>query len=93
LNRAVAVAMAAGPESGLSLIDELAARGDLDSYHLLYAARADLLRRIGSWADAANNYSRALELVNNDSERRFIARRLREVRMQATVAEKIERDR
>ena len=79
LNRAVAVAMANGPESGLALIDELAAAGDLNGYHLLHAARADLLRRVGSFAEAAKSYQQALALVTNESERRFLERRLREV--------------
>src|SRR2546426_4897137 len=79
LNRAVAVAMVEGPRSALALIDALAATGDLDGYHLLHAARADLLRRLGSSADAAASYARALALVTNDSERRFLERRLREV--------------
>jgi RNA polymerase sigma-70 factor (ECF subfamily) len=79
LNRAVAVAMVDGPRAGLALIDALAASGDLDGYHLLHAARADLLRRIGSMAEAAESYTRALALVTNDSERRYLARRLREV--------------
>jgi RNA polymerase sigma-70 factor, ECF subfamily len=77
LNRAVAVAMVDGPQSALGLIDELA--DDLDSYHLLHAARADLLRRMGTFAEAAAAYQRALSLVSNDSERRFLERRLREV--------------
>jgi RNA polymerase sigma-70 factor, ECF subfamily len=79
LNRAVAVAMAVGPQSGLALIDGLAADGDLDDYHLLHSARADLLRRMGSMEEAARAYTRALALVANDSERRFLERRLREV--------------
>lgn len=79
LNRAVAVAMSDGPQSGLALIDEIGATGDLDGYHLLHAARADLLRRIGSKVEAGQSYTRALELVTNDSERRFLERRLREV--------------
>jgi RNA polymerase sigma-70 factor, ECF subfamily len=79
LNRAVAVAMEDGPEPALVLIDALAASGDLDGYHLLHAARADLLRRIGSKAEAAESYVRALAMVTNDSERRFLERRLREV--------------
>jgi RNA polymerase sigma-70 factor (ECF subfamily) len=79
LNRAVAVAMAQGPRPGLALIDALAAAGDLDGYHLLHSARADLLRRIGSTEEAAKAYTRALALVGNDSERRFLERRLREV--------------
>jgi RNA polymerase sigma-70 factor (ECF subfamily) len=71
--------MVDGPEAALALIDALAATGDLDGYHLLHAARADLLRRIGSSVEAAKSYTRALELVTNDSERRFLERRLREV--------------
>jgi RNA polymerase sigma-70 factor (ECF subfamily) len=79
LNRAVAVAMVDGPGPALALIDALAATGDLDGYHLLHAARADLLRRLGSSEEAAKSYARALALVTNDSERRFLERRLREV--------------
>ncbi len=82
LNRAVAVAMAEGPRAGLALIDALAATNELDSYHLLHAARADLLRRAGSPGEAAKSYERALALVTNDSERRFLERRLREVQSQ-----------
>ena len=79
LNRAVAVAMVDGPQSGLALIDELVRSGDLDTYHLLHAARADMLRRAGAGAEAAKSYAQALALVTNDSERRFLERRLREV--------------
>jgi RNA polymerase sigma-70 factor (ECF subfamily) len=79
LNRAVAVAMVEGPRPGLALIDALAAAGDLDDYHLLHAARADLLRRAGSLDEAAKSYARAIALVGNESERRFLERRLREV--------------
>lgn len=79
LNRAVAVAMVEGPGVALGLIDGLAAAGDLDDYHLLHAARADLLRRLGSTEAAAKSYARALSLATNDSERRFLERRLREV--------------
>jgi RNA polymerase sigma-70 factor, ECF subfamily len=79
LNRAVAVAMVEGPGPALDLINGLAAAGDLDSYHLLHATRADLLRRLGSSTEAAESYARALALVSNDAERRFIERRLREV--------------
>jgi RNA polymerase sigma-70 factor, ECF subfamily len=79
LNRAVAVAMADGPRVALALIDKLAVTGELDNYHLLYAARADLLRRMGLLTDAAANYERALALVSNESERRFLTRRLREM--------------
>jgi RNA polymerase sigma-70 factor (ECF subfamily) len=80
LNRAVAVAMARGPQPALELIDELAATGELDEYHLLHAARADMLRRLGSNDEAAESYETALRLVTNDSERRFLERRLKEVR-------------
>ena len=79
LNRAVAVAMVHGPLAALELIDALAAEGDLDNYHLLHSARADLLRRAGSSEEAAKSYGRALSLVTNDSERLFLERRLREV--------------
>jgi RNA polymerase sigma-70 factor (ECF subfamily) len=79
LNRAVAVAMAHGPLPALELIDELEASGDLDGYHLLHSARADLLRRAGSREEAAKSYELALTLVTNASERRYLERRLREV--------------
>ncbi len=81
LNRAVAVAMADGPQAGLDIIDALAASGDLDDYHLLHAARADLLRRNGSYEQAAGSYLRALSLVTNERERVYLERRLREVRV------------
>lgn len=79
LNRAVAVAMVEGPAAGLVLIDELASEGELDGYSLLHAARADLLRRMGSFIEAGQSYTRALELATNESERRFLKRRLQEV--------------
>jgi RNA polymerase sigma-70 factor, ECF subfamily len=79
LNRAAAVAMVEGPGPALGLIDKLAAGGELDRYHLLHAARADLLRRLGSFVEAARSYARALALVTNEPERRFLERRLREV--------------
>jgi len=79
LNRAAAVAMADSPKSALVLIDALTAAGDLDRDYLLHSARADLLRRLGSRAEAARSYTRAIELCTNDAERRFLARRLREV--------------
>lgn len=77
LNRAAAVAMADGPQAGLALMDALA--NELDQYHLLHAARADLLRRAGLLAEAAHSYQRALALVTNERERRFLERRLHEV--------------
>jgi RNA polymerase sigma-70 factor (ECF subfamily) len=79
LNRAVAIAMAEGPQPALALINELAATGELDDYHLLHAARADMLRRLGSHDEAAESYKTALTLATNDSERRFLERRLKEV--------------
>jgi len=79
LNRAVAVAMAGGPRAGLAEIDRLAASADLANYHLMHAARADLLRRLGEREEAAKCYQQALSLVTNESERRFLERRLREV--------------
>jgi RNA polymerase sigma-70 factor (ECF subfamily) len=80
LNRAVAVAMVEGPQAGLTLVNAIAATSDLENYHLLHAVRADLLRRMGSMAEAAKSYERALAMATNDSERRFLERRLREVR-------------
>jgi RNA polymerase sigma-70 factor (ECF subfamily) len=79
LNRAVAVAMASDPRIGLALIDALAT--ELDEYHLLHAARADLLRRLGLNKEAAESYQRALEFVTNESERRYLQGRLREVEL------------
>jgi RNA polymerase sigma-70 factor (ECF subfamily) len=81
LNRAAAIAMRDGPESGLALIDAILVRGDLTEYHLAHAARADLCRRIGRVEEAIRAYERALELSNQDAERRFIARRLEELRL------------
>jgi RNA polymerase sigma-70 factor (ECF subfamily) len=80
LNRAVAVGMADGPDAGLAMMDAIEAGGALDRYHLLHAARADLLRRKGAAAEAARSYERALTLVTHDSERRFLERRLNEQR-------------
>jgi len=79
LNRAVAMAMAEGPRAGLTAMENLGAADGLNSYHLYHAARADLLRRLGSHGEAATSYERALELVTNESERRYLERRLREV--------------
>jgi RNA polymerase sigma-70 factor (ECF subfamily) len=83
LNRAVAVAMAAGPQAGLALHNTLASTGDLDHYHLLHAVRADLLRRLNQPKEAAESYRRALALVTNESEGRFLQRRLQEVEQQS----------
>jgi RNA polymerase sigma-70 factor (ECF subfamily) len=79
LNRAVAVAMVEGPGPALAILDRITAGGELENYHLLHATRADLLRRQGSLAAAAVSYERALALTGNESERRFLARRLQEV--------------
>ncbi len=78
LNRAVAVAMRDGPEAGLEIIASLLERGVLANYHLLHAARADLLRRLGQTAEAAAAYRQALSLAKQEPERRYLERRLRE---------------
>jgi RNA polymerase sigma-70 factor (ECF subfamily) len=78
LNRAVAVAMADGPDAGLTLVDAIEATGALSGYHLLPATRADLLRRLGRRTEAAAAYRDALELATSDAERRYLARRLAE---------------
>ncbi|MFJ9116760.1 RNA polymerase sigma factor [Streptomyces sp. NPDC102394] len=80
LNRAVAVGMSEGPGAGLALVAEVERDGELADYHLLPATRADLLRRAGRTAEAAAAYERALELVRNDAERRFLRRRLAQCR-------------
>ena len=79
LNRAVAIAMCDGPEEGLGLVDALLARDELAGYYLAHSARADLCRRLGRLAEARDSYERALALVRGEPERRFIARRLREL--------------
>jgi RNA polymerase sigma-70 factor (ECF subfamily) len=80
LNRAAAVAMRDGPQAGLALIDGILARGDLAAYHLAHSARAELCRRLGRTADARQSYERALGLTRQEPERRFLERRLRELR-------------
>ena len=79
LNRAAAIAMRDGPAAGLAIVDAILARGDLDGYHLAHSARADLCRRLGRVADARAAYQRALELVRQEPERRFLEKRLREI--------------
>jgi RNA polymerase sigma-70 factor, ECF subfamily len=79
LNRAVAVGMSEGPARGLELIDELDSSAELERYHLLHAARADLLRRLGSFEAAADAYRRALALMANGVERAYLERRLAEL--------------
>jgi RNA polymerase sigma-70 factor (ECF subfamily) len=81
LNHAVAVAMVDGPESGLLLLEAIGARGELRDYHLLDSARADLLRRLGRTNEAVGAYERALELATLEPERRFLERRLTELRL------------
>ncbi|MBA8899561.1 RNA polymerase sigma factor [Phyllobacterium sp. P30BS-XVII] len=82
LNRAAAVAMRDGPDAGLSLIEAILDRGDLRNYHLAYAARADLLRRLGKFAEARTAYERAFQLTVASPDRRFIERKLAELKTQ-----------
>ncbi|MFG1709795.1 RNA polymerase sigma factor [Nonomuraea sp. M3C6] len=81
LNRAVAVAMSQGLETGLELVDRLADSGRLDGYHLLPATRADLLRRLGRPAEAAGAYRHALALAVTDADRRYLTRRLSDLKV------------
>jgi RNA polymerase sigma-70 factor (ECF subfamily) len=81
LNRAVAVAMRDGPEAGLSLVDALLARGELTDYRLAHAARADFCRRLGRNTEARSAYQRALKLTRQEPERRFLERRLAELKI------------
>ncbi|MFL5470518.1 MAG: RNA polymerase sigma factor [Gemmatimonadaceae bacterium] len=81
LNRAAAVAMSDGPEAGLALIDAILVRGDLAEYHLAHAARGDLNRRLGRVDQAIASYETALRLATQDTERRFLLRRLDELRL------------
>ena len=80
LNRAVAVAMRDGAAKGLEIIEGIVKRGDLSEYHLVHAARADLLRRLGRTDDAIEAYERALNLNTQEPERRFLSRRIAELR-------------
>ena len=79
LNRAVAVGISEGPEQGLRLIGDLLAREHLADYHLAHSARADLCRRLGRLLEARTSCEMALALVRQEPERRFLARRLREL--------------
>ena len=72
--------MASGPEAGLVLLDEIGADGALAGYHLFHAARADVLRRLGRWAQAEDAYRAALDVAGNAVDRAFLERRLAEVR-------------
>ena len=80
LNRAVAVAMRDGPRAGLALVDAILARGELSDYRLAHAARADLCRRLGKNAAARDSYQRALALTRQEPERRFLERRLAQLK-------------
>ena len=80
LNRAVAVAEVAGPEAGLAVVDLMAGDPALIEYRYFHSARADFLRRLGRWAEAADAYGRALALAENGPERAFLERRIAEVR-------------
>lgn len=82
LNQTVAIAMAQGFEVGLRRIDTLRLQHDLENYYLLHAARADLLRRLERWHEAASAYTAALDLCQNEAEQRFLAYRLQTVRTQ-----------
>ena len=76
LNRAAAIAMRDGPAAGLSLIDAILARGDLTDYNHAHSARGELLRRLKRLGEASDAYKRALQLVTQDAERRFLEGRL-----------------
>jgi len=86
LNRAAAIAMRDGAEAGLLLIDGVLARGELAEYYLAHSARADLCRRLGRVSEAIGAYERALELARQGPERRFLERRLAELRRDAASA-------
>ena len=79
LNRAVAAAMRDGPQAGLSAIEAILQRGDLNEYHLAHAARGDMYRRLGNQRAARDSYKAALALTQQASERRFLERRLAEL--------------
>jgi RNA polymerase sigma-70 factor (ECF subfamily) len=78
--------MVSGPQAALSVVDDIAHEGALENYHLLHAARGDFLRRMGDSQRALASYQRALSLATNDSERRFLERRLTELRAAATAS-------
>ena len=79
LNRAVAIAMRDGPQAGVELIEAILNRGNLADYHLIHAARADLYRRLGKNDEARNAYLRAIELTQQEPQKRFIQKRLDEI--------------
>lgn len=84
LNRAAAIAMRDGPAAGLALVDAILARGDLADYYLAHSARADLCRRLGRVPEAIASYERALALTHQLPERRFLTRRLAQLRASST---------
>jgi RNA polymerase sigma-70 factor (ECF subfamily) len=84
LNRAVAIAMRDGAAAGLALVDSILARGELATYHLAHAARADLLTRLGRAAESRAAYERARALATQEPERRFLDRRLAELGIRAS---------
>ena len=86
LNRGVAISMADGAPAGLRLLDELELRGELSEYYLPPAAQGDLLRRMGRWAESAAAYRRALALVTQEPEKKFLARRVAEVEAEISEA-------
>jgi RNA polymerase sigma-70 factor (ECF subfamily) len=80
LNRAVAVAMRDGPDVGLALVEDLLARDQLADYYLAHSVKADFCRRLGRVAEARRAYERALAMVQQGPERRFLEKRLRELK-------------
>ncbi len=84
LNRAVAVAMAHGPQAGLNLLEDLSTNAELDDYHPFYAAKADLLRRLNHREAAIEAYERSLELTRQEPERRFLRKRLVQLRFKTS---------
>ena len=79
LNRAIAVGMHQGPKAGLSLINKLLSEGKLDSYHLIYSAKADFSKRLGLKKEAMNAYKKAIELSRQEPERRYLENQLSEI--------------
>jgi RNA polymerase sigma-70 factor (ECF subfamily) len=80
LNRAVAIAMCDGPEAGLTHIDALLEHGELANYYLAHSARADMYRRLGRTAEARSSYEKALALTQQEPERQFLQKRIRQLK-------------
>src|SRR4029078_6238137 len=87
LNRPVAVAMKDGPEAGLAIVDAILERGELSDYHLVHAGRADFYRRLQRLKDAKAAYEEGLVLARQEPERRFLERRIAELKKQGTDVE------